>query len=61
MTNICRKISSVLLFVFSATLMLAQSMPCKTLMHDIQILQQQIVPDNRTAIFDIEIRITLQS
>jgi hypothetical protein len=55
-----KKFGCLILLLFAGTLLMAQSIPFKTLSEELQSLQKQLVPDKRVAILDIEIKDTLQ-
>ncbi|NOU46359.1 MAG: C40 family peptidase [Bacteroidales bacterium] len=55
-----KKFGCLILFLFAGAMVMAQSIPFKTLSVELQSLQKQLVPDKRVAILDIGLQDTLQ-
>jgi gamma-D-glutamyl-L-lysine dipeptidyl-peptidase len=60
MKNFYKKIGSLLLLLCAGQLLMAQQLSYKALSQELQSLQKQLVPDNREAILEIEIKDSLQ-
>lgn len=60
MMNYFKKSGLLLLMFFSGTILMAQIRSFQSLSQELQSLQKQLVPDNRVAILEIEIKDTLQ-
>jgi SH3-like domain-containing protein len=61
MKNFYKKSAFLLLLLCTGTILTAQQLSYKALSQELQSLQEQLVPDKREAILEIEIKDTLQS
>lgn len=61
MTNLYKKIGVLFFLFYVVSLVTAQPLSYKTISHELQSIQKQLVPDKRVAILDIEFKDTLQS
>jgi gamma-D-glutamyl-L-lysine dipeptidyl-peptidase len=61
MKNFYKKIGSLFLLLCAGTIVMAQTLTFKALSQELQSQQNQLVPDKRVAILDIELKDTLQS
>lgn len=59
--NIFKKTGFLILLLFAGKMVMAQSLSYKTLSQELQILKRQLVPDQRLAILNFELKDTLRS
>ena len=60
MNNFCKKTGALVLLLFAGVMVMAQTLTTKTVSQELQSLQNQLVPDKRVAILNVELRDTLQ-